>query len=60
MPLQPVRGMVGPELVFARDVTKHTKGDIAIVKVAAGGTHLGGEMIQNSLTSTGTSCMLSL
>ena len=43
VPLQPVRGMVGPELVFARDVTEATKGDIAIVKVAAGGTHLGGD-----------------
>ena len=43
VPLQPVRGMVGPELVFARDVTRATKGDIAIVKVAAGGTHLGGD-----------------
>ena len=43
VPLQPVRNMVGPELVFARDVTSRTKGDIAIVKVAAGGTHLGGD-----------------
>ena len=43
VPLQPVRGMVGPELVFARDVTEATEGDIAIVKVAAGGTHLGGD-----------------
>jgi hypothetical protein len=43
VPLQPVRGMVGPELVFARDVTEGTEGDIAIVKVAAGGTHLGGD-----------------
>ena len=43
VPLQPVRGMVGPELVFARDVTEGTKGEIAIVKVAAGGTHLGGD-----------------
>lgn len=43
VPLQPVRNMVGPELVFARDVTARTKGDIAIVKVAAGGTHLGGD-----------------
>ena len=43
VPLQPVRGMVGPELVFARDVMKHAKKDIAIVKVAAGGTHLGGD-----------------
>lgn len=43
VPLQPVRGMVGPELVFARDVSRATKGEIAIVKVAAGGTHLGGD-----------------
>ena len=43
VPLQPVRGMVGPELVFARDVTGKTKKDIAVVKVAAGGTHLGGD-----------------
>ena len=43
VPLQPVRGMVGPELVFARDVTGNTNKDIAIVKVAAGGTHLGGD-----------------
>ena len=43
VPLQPVRDMVGPELVFARDVTEATEGDIAIVKVAAGGTHLGGD-----------------
>ncbi|MDE0889174.1 MAG: hypothetical protein OSA40_06915 [Phycisphaerales bacterium] len=43
VPLQPVRGMVGPELAFARDVTEGTKGDIAIVKIAAGGTHLGGD-----------------
>ena len=43
VPLQPVRGMVGPELVFARDVTKQTERNIAIVKVAAGGTHLGGD-----------------
>ena len=43
VPLQPVRGMVGPELVFAREVTGKMKKDIAIVKVAAGGTHLGGD-----------------
>ncbi len=43
VPLQPVRNMVGPELVFARDVTGQTPGAIAIVKVAAGGTHLGGD-----------------
>ncbi|MCP4836020.1 MAG: sialate O-acetylesterase [Phycisphaera sp.] len=43
VPLQPVRGMVGPELVFVRDVMKHAKNDVAIVKIAAGGTHLGGD-----------------
>ncbi len=43
VPLQPVRNMVGPELTFAREVTARTKGPIAIVKVAAGGTHLGGD-----------------
>ena len=43
VPLQPVRNMVGPELTFAREVTNRTEGPIAIVKVAAGGTHLGGD-----------------
>lgn len=42
-PLEPVRDMVGPELSFARKVTRHTDGPIAIIKVAAGGTHLGGD-----------------
>jgi hypothetical protein len=39
--LQPVDGVVGPELSFAREVAAHTKGPLAIVKVAAGGTSLG-------------------
>jgi len=39
--LQPVDAVVGPELTFAREVAAHTKGPIAIVKVAAGGTTLG-------------------
>ena len=41
--LQPVRGMVGPELSFARKVTENTKAQVAIIKVAAGGTTLGGD-----------------
>lgn len=41
--LQPVNGIVGPELSFAREVTRNTKAPIAIIKVAAGGTHLGGD-----------------
>jgi len=41
--LQPVRGMVGPELSFARKVTANIKAPIAIIKVAAGGTTLGGD-----------------
>ena len=41
--LQPVRNMVGPELSFARKVTQNTDAPIAIIKVAAGGTHLGGD-----------------
>ena len=43
VPLQPVNHMVGPELSFARRVTKHSEGPIAIIKCAAGGTHLGGD-----------------
>ena len=31
VPLQPVRNMVGPELVFARDVTKATKGAMPVL-----------------------------
>lgn len=41
--LQPVNNIVGPELSFAREVTRNTKSPIAIIKVAAGGTHLGGD-----------------
>ncbi|MCR9246918.1 MAG: sialate O-acetylesterase [bacterium] len=41
--LGPVKGMVGPELSFARRVATVTKAPIAIIKVAAGGTTLGGD-----------------
>ncbi len=41
--LQPVNGIVGPELSFARKIAQHVKGRIAIIKIAAGGTHLGGD-----------------
>lgn len=41
--LQPVNKVVGPELSFARVVTENLKAPIAIIKVAAGGTHLGGD-----------------
>ena len=41
--LQPVNNIVGPELSFARKVTGNIKSPIAIIKVAAGGTHLGGD-----------------
>ena len=41
--LQPVNNIVGPELSFARKVTQKIDGPIAIIKVAAGGTHLGGD-----------------
>lgn len=43
VPLQSVRNMVGPELSFVREVQKHVDAPIAIIKVAAGGTHLGGD-----------------
>ncbi|MDG2214537.1 MAG: sialate O-acetylesterase, partial [Verrucomicrobiota bacterium] len=43
VPLQHVNNVVGPELSFARKVTRHIKAPIAIIKVAAGGTHLGGD-----------------
>ncbi len=42
-PLRPVFNVVGPELSFAREVTRHIKAPIAIIKIAAGGTHLGGD-----------------
>jgi len=41
--LQPVNNVVGPELSFARLVTENLEAPIAIIKVAAGGTHLGGD-----------------
>lgn len=41
--LQPVNKIVGPELSFARKVTDNIAAPIAIIKIAAGGTHLGGD-----------------
>jgi len=41
--LQPVDGVVGPELSFARKVAERTGAPLAIIKCAAGGTHLGGD-----------------
>ena len=41
--LQPVNNVVGPELSFAKELTKYTDGQIGIIKIAAGGTHLGGD-----------------
>ena len=41
--LQPVHGMVGPELSFARRVARHVDAPLAIVKIAAGGTSLCGD-----------------
>ena len=41
--LAPVNNIVGPELSFARKITRHIQAPIAIIKVAAGGTHLGGD-----------------
>ncbi|MBM83734.1 MAG: hypothetical protein CMJ78_24520, partial [Planctomycetaceae bacterium] len=45
--LQPVNDVVGPELSFAREITRHTDAPIAIIKCAAGGTHLGGDWNPN-------------
>jgi len=41
--LQPVNNTVGPELSFARKVSQEVEATIAIIKCAAGGTHLGGD-----------------
>jgi hypothetical protein len=41
--LEPLEGFFGPELSFARSVTQVIKAPIAIIKVAAGGTTLGGD-----------------
>ena len=38
--LQPVGGVVGPELSFARLVSAETGAPVAIIKCAAGGTTL--------------------
>lgn len=43
VPLAPVGGIVGPELSFARALDEQDESPIAIIKVAAGGTHLGGD-----------------
>ena len=47
MELQPVNEVVGPELSFARKVSRHLEAPIAIIKCAAGGTHLGGDWNPN-------------
>ena len=41
--LEPVNNVVGPELSFAREVTRNIEAPVAIIKCAAGGTHLGGD-----------------
>ena len=41
--LAPVNEVIGPELSFARTLREHIKAPIAVIKVAAGGTHLGGD-----------------
>ena len=41
--LQAVDGVVGPELSFARKVSGSVDAPLAIIKCAAGGTHLGGD-----------------
>jgi hypothetical protein len=41
--LQPVNEVIGPELSFARKVAAVTQAPVAIIKCAAGGTHLGGD-----------------
>lgn len=41
--LGPVNDVVGPELSFARKVSQEITSPIAIIKCAAGGTHLGGD-----------------
>ena len=41
--LRPIENIVGPELSFARKVTQTLRAPIAIIKVAAGGTELGGD-----------------
>lgn len=43
VPLAPVRELVGPELSFSRAVAAELNAPIAVIKIAAGGTHLGGD-----------------
>ncbi len=43
VPLQAVNDVVGPELSFARELTRNIEAPVAIIKCAAGGTHLGGD-----------------
>ena len=42
-PLAPVNDVIGPELSFAHTLKENIKAPIAVIKVAAGGTHLGGD-----------------
>lgn len=42
-PLAPVNDVIGPELSFASTLKENIKAPIAVIKVAAGGTHLGGD-----------------
>ena len=46
--LQPVNQIFGPELSFAKRVLQATDAPIAIIKCAAGGTHLGGDWNPNN------------
>ena len=41
--LRPINNTVGPELSFAETLSEATDAPIAIIKIAAGGTHLGGD-----------------
>ena len=41
--LQPVNNVIGPELSFGQKVARYTEVPLAIIKCAAGGTHLGGD-----------------
>ena len=41
--LKPVNNVVGPEISFAKKVSVSVNGPVAIIKCAAGGTHLGGD-----------------
>ncbi|MEQ1853570.1 MAG: sialate O-acetylesterase, partial [Chthoniobacteraceae bacterium] len=43
IPMQPTRDYFGPELSFARKVSQNIEAPIAIIKVASGGTTLGGD-----------------